>query len=134
MAGLLWAVLVVGAPGVGSPVSAGPRLGLGFVAVQPARLFDGRAGTPTVDTLGAGSGPVVGGASATVVVLGRGGVPLSGVGAVVLNVTALEPTVSTFVSVFAAGVSRPDAPVLNPDPSLSAVASVTLMTTASPRR
>lgn len=80
-----------------------------------------------MDTLGAGSGPVVAGGSAVVSVLGRGGVPLTGVGAVVLNVTAFEATEPTFLSVFAAGSVRPDASVVNPVPMVPAVASLTVV-------
>lgn len=117
----------IGAFGLAGSAVAAPRQGLGFVALQPARLFDSRPGTPTVDTLGAGSGPVAGGSSATVPVLGRGGVPVTGVGAVVLNITAIDATQPTFVSVFAGGSVRPDASVVNPVPSVPAVASLTVV-------
>jgi hypothetical protein len=51
--------------------------------------------------------------SLSIDVLGRGGVPLTGVGAVVLNVTATNPTASSFVTVWPSGETRPTASNLN---------------------
>ena len=45
---------------------------------------------------------------------GRGGVPTSGVAAVVVNVTAVQPSLTTFVTVFPTGTERPVASNLNP--------------------
>jgi hypothetical protein len=47
-------------------------------------------------------------------VTGCWGVPPSGVGAVVLNVTAVDASRATFVTVWPSGVSRPKASTLNP--------------------
>ena len=52
--------------------------------MSPVRILDSRFG------IGVTQGPVAGGATVKLQVLGRGGVPVSGVGAVVLNVTAAE--------------------------------------------
>ena len=46
-------------------------------------------------------------------VTGVGGVPAAGVSAVVLNVTATEPSATTFVTVFPSGAARPMASNLN---------------------
>jgi hypothetical protein len=46
-------------------------------------------------------------------VTGVGGVPSSGVTAVVLNVTATSPTASSFITVYPAGQTRPNASNLN---------------------
>ena len=46
-------------------------------------------------------------------VVGRGGVPLTGVGAVALNVTVTEPTASSFLTVWPTGSPRPLASNLN---------------------
>ena len=46
-------------------------------------------------------------------VLGRGGVPASGVGSVALNVTVTRPTAASFVTVWPSGQARPNASNLN---------------------
>jgi hypothetical protein len=81
--------------------------------VQPSRLMDTRADHPTADALQAGEGPLGPGATRDVLVLGRGGVPSSGVGAVVLNVTATEPTASGVITAWPSGSGRPTASNLN---------------------
>lgn len=45
--------------------------------------------------------------------MGRGGVPATGVGAVALNVTATNPTRSSFLTVWPSGAGRPTASNLN---------------------
>ena len=81
--------------------------------MQPARLLETRAGLTTVDGLFAGGGAVAGGTSLDLTVVGRGGVPATGVGAVVLNVTATAPTGAGFVTVYPTGAPRPTASNLN---------------------
>lgn len=83
------------------------------VAVTPARLHDSRRSAPTIDGLGAGGGPVRARASVDVQVTGRAGVPASGVGAVLVNVTAVGPPAEGFVTAWAAGFLRPEASILN---------------------
>lgn len=73
--------------------------------LSPARLLDTRSG------LGA-SGQVAPGARVDVPVLGRGGVPTNAA-AVVLNVTAVEPTSSGYATVWPAGGSQPSTSNLN---------------------
>ena len=69
--------------------------------LTPARLLDTRNGTGGI------SGPVGPGATAEVQVTGRGGVPASGVSAVVMNVTVTQPTATGSLTVFPAGDPRP---------------------------
>ena len=82
-----------------------PVLGGGarFNALPPARILDTRAG----------SGKVGPGATLDVQVTGRGEVPVSGVSAVVLNVTVTEPTAASFLTAWPTGRSRPLASNLN---------------------
>ena len=92
--------------------------GAGFGGLVPARLLETRVGVGlvTVDGLQQGVGAVGAGRTLELPVLGRGGVPASGVGAVALNVTATEPTMSSFLTVFPATVPRPTASNLNMSP------------------
>ncbi len=89
--------------------SAGP----GYEALDPGRLLDTRPGASTVDGLSASGGSLGPGASRTLQVTGRGGVPASGVGAVVLNVTATGATAGGFLTVHPTGATRPNASNLN---------------------
>ena len=81
--------------------------GDGFVALAPSRILDTRigAGAPTA-ALGAGS-------SVTLQVTGRGGVPVSGVSAVVLNVTVTDPAAGGFLTAWPGADARPLASNLN---------------------
>ncbi|MGZ4805230.1 MAG: endo alpha-1,4 polygalactosaminidase [Ilumatobacteraceae bacterium] len=83
-----------------------------FVGVVPARLADTR-NLPTIDGKYANTGPVGQQTSINVGVLGRGAVPASGVGAVALNVTATNPTGSSFLTVWPTGAARPTASTLD---------------------
>ena len=78
-----------------------------FTGLAPARLLNTRDGT------GAPEGKVGPTSSIDLQVTGSGGVPSSGVGAVVLNVTAVAPTAPSFVTVWPAGVDQPEASNLN---------------------
>jgi len=82
-------------------------------AVTPARIVDTRATGTTVDGRYRGMGPVGEEAVFTFPVAGRGGVPETGVGAVVLNVTATEPSAATFLTVYRATSPRSTASNLN---------------------
>ncbi|MEZ5144327.1 MAG: fibronectin type III domain-containing protein [Acidimicrobiales bacterium] len=82
--------------------------GGGFTGVQPARLLDTRPGT----TVGL-SGRFQPGQTRTLQVAGRGPVPASGVTAVVLNVTAVLPSASSFVTLWPSGATRPETSNLN---------------------
>jgi hypothetical protein len=73
-----------------------------FNPIVPARLLDTRSGSPL------GSGGVK-----TLQVTGSGGVPASGVGAVVLNLTVTGPTQGGFLTAWPAGSTRPGVSNLN---------------------
>lgn len=89
-----------------SIASAVPNSPGAFVSLTPKRILDTRSG------LGA-SGPVAGKATVRLQVAGRGGVPSSGVSAVVLNVTATRGLARGHVRVFPDGASRPDVSNVN---------------------
>ena len=84
-----------------------------YTGLSPARLLDTRPGGATTDGQFSGGGAVPAGQSLDLTVTGRGGVPASGVGAVVLNVTATDPTAAGFVTVYPTGSTRPTASNLN---------------------
>ena len=78
-----------------------------YTPLVPARLLDTRDGT------GGRLGPLGVGTTINLQVAGRGGVPATGVSAVVLNLTATNTTASSFVTAYPAGVLRPNASNLN---------------------
>jgi outer membrane protein assembly factor BamB len=81
--------------------------GAPYTSVSPSRILDTRVGVgaPTA---------VVGPASTlSLKVTGQAGVPESGVSAVVLNLTVTEPTATSFLTAWPAGVARPLASNLN---------------------
>ncbi len=84
-----------------------------YTALTPARLADTRAGYPTIDGREAGAGPVLGGGVLDVTVVGRGGAPLVGVGAVALNVAATNVSAPSYLTVWPSGESRPTAANMN---------------------
>jgi hypothetical protein len=87
-----------------------PVVNAAFRALPPARLLDTRNGT------GAPAQAIGPGQTVDLQVTGRGGVPASGVGAVVLNVTATEATTTSYLTVFPTATSRPLASNLNVGP------------------
>jgi len=89
-------------------VSAGA--GFGLLPLVPTRLLDTRNG------VGAPLARLRGGQRLDLAIAGLGGVPASGVDAVVLNVAALRPSVSGFLSVCPSGMALPDISNLNYDP------------------
>jgi uncharacterized protein (DUF1501 family) len=89
---------------VGCFTSSGSQLS----PVAPARLLDTRKG------IGAPLARVGAGQSLTVTVTGIAGVPTSAT-AVALNVSAVRPTVQTFLTIFPGGEAMPTASSLNPD-------------------
>lgn len=78
-----------------------PGAGGRFVAVGPNRLLDTRDGTGRVRR------------SIALPLTGAGGLPGAGIGAVLLNVTVVEPSADTFVTVYPTGVERPTASNVN---------------------
>ncbi|WP_328740688.1 hypothetical protein OHA91_35000 [Streptomyces erythrochromogenes] len=79
-----------------------------FTAAGPARLLDSRAavGRP-------GTTPVAARSEVALQVAGRGGVPQSGVKAVVLNVTVTDAKDAGHLTVWPSGVARPESSSLN---------------------
>jgi subtilisin family serine protease len=81
-----------------------------LVPLSPARLLDTRDGTG----LTGGAHQMGPDTSIDLQVTGRGGVPVSGVSAVVINVTAVTPTTETFITAWPNGSPQPLASSLNP--------------------
>jgi alpha-tubulin suppressor-like RCC1 family protein len=93
---------------VPAPVTAGG----GMIALTPARIMDTNVGT------GGTTGPVAGGATVSLTVLGAGGIPASGVGAVAVNVTVEAGShAGGYVTVFPHGVTRPNTSNVNFSPN-----------------
>ncbi|MEO7397197.1 MAG: DUF1501 domain-containing protein [Ilumatobacteraceae bacterium] len=87
-----------------SPLGGGPTApAADFVGIVPARLLDTREG---------GTGPIGAAATITLQVSGEGGVPAGAVAAV-LNVTAVDGTISSYLTVWPAGVAKPNTSSLN---------------------
>ena len=85
----------------GAPTAPGA-----FESLSPARVLDTRS------NIGA-AGPVPATGSVAVQILGRAGVPTSGVSAVVVNVTVTAPAGGGFITAYPDGSSRPVASDLN---------------------
>lgn len=121
--------------GATAPFSQAP-----YTPVTPFRVCDTRPVQPGIaanqcndDSTGAGSGPIGSGATRVVTVGGVGGpVPSSGVTAVVVNVTAVNPSVGTFFSVSPDGVSAKNTSTLNPAKGVTLANLVEVGVTGSP--
>jgi hypothetical protein len=98
--------VVVDVQGYFLPAPVGSGL---FNPVAPARVLDTRPGSG----LQHGGKTMTAGNTLTFKVAGLGNVPASGVSSVVLNVTVTDPTSSSFLTVYPAGVARPVASNLN---------------------
>ena len=85
----------------------------GYTPLSPLRLADTRSGFQTVDHLIEATGPVGSAQTLRVPVLGRGGVPASGVTAVVVNVTAVAPTAGGHLRVYPTGEALPNTSNVN---------------------
>jgi len=110
--------LVVDLEGYVAPASVGTGL---YNPLVPTRICDTRAVQFGVDAnqcngAGAGAGTLGPGAELTVQVTGQGGVPSSGVSAVVMNVTVAGPTEGSYLTVWPAGEPRPTTSNLNWSP------------------
>ncbi len=91
-------------PGPASAASNAVVAGRGaYQALVPARILDTRLA----------GGPLGTGATLNVPVLGQGGVPASGVSAVMLNVTVTDTTAASYLIVWPAGIPQPLASNLN---------------------
>lgn len=80
-----------------------------FVPTAPARLLD----TRTESSVGYSGVKPGQGSTVAVAVLGRGGVPSTGVASVVVNLTSTEAAGPGFVTAYAGGSSRPPTSSLN---------------------
>ncbi|MEP6940876.1 MAG: hypothetical protein ABI846_14010, partial [Rudaea sp.] len=78
-----------------------------------SRILETRAGRTTSDHLFEGGGALGAQVQLDLDVLGRGGVPSTGVSAVVINVTETNPTATGFITVWPTGSTRPTASNLN---------------------
>ncbi|MEV8096038.1 N-acetylmuramoyl-L-alanine amidase [Kitasatospora sp. NPDC085879] len=81
-----------------------------FTSTGPSRLLDTRTGTGTATGKAARLGQD---STLTLTVAGRAGLPTTGVTAVVLNVTAVQPSAGGYLTVFPAGTERPGVSNLN---------------------
>ena len=97
---------------VGYYASEDGNPGSRFQGIPPARLFDTR-----IDLGGVGNAPLGTDDTLTFDVLGKGGVPQTGVSAVVMNVTVTRPTAPSFLTVYPADVASPPAVPAVSDPS-----------------
>src|SRR5579885_329213 len=88
-------------------VAAATTAGAGYQPLSPSSILDTRTGN------GAPAAPVGPGATLNLQLTGRGGVPATGVSAVVLNVTVTGPTAASYLTVYPAGEALPLAANLN---------------------
>ncbi|MFT3791121.1 MAG: S8 family serine peptidase [Rudaea sp.] len=88
----------------------------GYVALNPKRILDTRATGITSDGLFQAGGVLSAGDPLDLIVLGRGGIPADGVKAVALNITATNPTRSSYVTAWPSGADQPIASNLNFSP------------------
>jgi hypothetical protein len=82
-------------------------VGAAYTPLSPARVLDTRDGTGTT------GGKLAAGTGVDLQVTGRGGVPASGVGAVVVNLTATQTEGSGYVTAYPTGQPRSSASSLN---------------------
>ncbi len=95
-----------------TPIVLGPSVAGGFVSLTPLRLFDTRDGN------GGRLGPLGQGETWTFGQAGQFGIPADAT-AVAWNLTAVEATVPTFITVWPGGTTRPAASNLNPVPGVT---------------
>ena len=125
--GMLFGPLPLAASAAGAPHAATPVMG-SYVSVTPFRITDTRSnsGQPNAGkTLTAA-------ATLSVQVTGLGTVP-AGASAAVLNVTAVNPTASGFLTVFPAGTTMPTVSNLNFTPGVTVANLVTVPLSSSAR-
>lgn len=86
----------------GTPSTAGA-----FSAQAPFRQLDTRNGTGGIN------GPVAPGQTINVKVAGQGGIPVSGISAVAMNITVANPTSFGFITAYAGGSPQPSTSNVN---------------------
>jgi len=89
--------------------------GSDYTGAEPQRLLDTRSCSvcDTIDGLYEATGALAAQQTFLLPVLGRGTIPLTGVGAVALNVTVATPTASNYLTVYPSGAAQPIASNLN---------------------
>lgn len=90
-----------------------------LTAMTPARLLDTRAGAGTIDGLFQGGGAMTAASRLDLVVAGRAGMPASGLGAAILNVTVTGPTAPGYLTVWPSTSAQPPTSNLNFVPGLT---------------
>ena len=88
--------------------TAAPAPASGIVPLTPTRILDTRS------SLGGRPGAVGPGREITFPVLGVGGVPSTGVTAVIVNITSTDATTPSYVTVWPSTDARPNTSNLNP--------------------
>lgn len=92
-------------------------IGDAYKPVVPARILETRSAHPTVDGMAEGVGVLGKGETLELRVVGRDGVRVSDVDAVVLNITATNQSQPTFITAYPTGSPRPNVSSLNPGPT-----------------
>ncbi len=87
------------------PYGPSPEPG-SFAPLTPARVLDTRSNQGA-------NGPVPANGVIDVQLTGQGGIPATGVSAVAINVTAVSPTASGFISAWPSGSAQPTTSILN---------------------
>lgn len=104
--------VVADVEGYYGPNSGSAPTGL-FNPVAPARVCDTRPASTSSPANQCSGMTLTAGGTQNVQVGGQGGVPASGVGAVVLNITVTNTTAGSFLTAYPAGQQRPNASNLN---------------------
>jgi uncharacterized protein (DUF1501 family) len=99
-------------PPTSTPIVLGPSVASGFVSLAPLRLFDTRDGQ------GGRQGPLQQGEQWSFGLAGQFGIPVDAT-AVAINLTAVDATVPTYVTVWPGGTAKPLASNLNPVPGVA---------------
>jgi hypothetical protein len=95
-------------------ISVLPLLAIAFIGTSTmAPPVAADSAFPTIDNQFSGGGPIGAGGTLELTVTGRGGVPVSGVGAVALNVTVTNPSAGSYLTVWPTGEARPTSSNLN---------------------
>ncbi len=108
--GVAGGVALGGVAAAGAPASAAVPVRGTFTPVDPVRVLDTRDGTGVA---GQHPGPLGAGQVTQLHIAGVGGVPETGAGAVVLNLTATEAPGPGYVTAYPCGEARPLASNLN---------------------
>ncbi|MDB5183058.1 MAG: hypothetical protein JWO47_842 [Candidatus Saccharibacteria bacterium] len=95
--------LVVDAEGSYVPAASGSAAGRLIAGLTPGRVYDSRDANAQMHL----------GETRTLDVTGVAGIPKTGVGAVELNMTAVDAQASGFITVWPDGIARPDTSVVN---------------------